>query len=713
MNHIMQMEAISNKLPDKSEVTELPSLPQILLKLVEACYQANVTFEQLSELITKDTALSAKIIAAANSPIYGHPKLLSFERALLVLGLDTIKTIAITAAIHRVFARFSGMGATALKQFWGQSLGCAVMARQLAQLTGYHSPEKAYLVGLLHNSGQLILAMRHPVQYSSMFAGARGEDELILLEQEQFGTNHCRLGAGLVASLNLEPEDADAVLYHHEPVAKLFDAPHLVKIIHLASATIQIPEADASTLAPDDKLFGLTQAMLLETLKQARDQTHGIAQSLGIDVESRHGAATRQNGIQDEAINTRLAETVKNVVLLRSVRPNLTGIASPEPLLGAIRQSAEILFGISAIGFFLYDRHSNCVILKNTSSKNLPATEIRIPYEPGRSLVTDALLNGSPSYFVSNTGSPLPEAIDHGIQQLLQSEGILCLPMISGSNAVGTMVIGISADSMPGLMPRLKPMTMFASESASAIAAHLEQTESVRIAEAETRQLNQLKIRQLAHEANNPLGIIKNYVQILRMKFEQNHPAREDLKIINEEIDRVAGIILRMSDIAKGREDGSEGPANINNIILDLSKVLEDSLLADHRIEVILDLDKELPPLATNRNALKQILINLIKNASEAMPEGGRVSIATQDHVNLDGNEYIEITVADSGPGLPPEILAHLFEPVTSTKGYRHSGLGLSIVSNLVRELGGSINCRSEKKDGTAFRIFLPRKLKD
>jgi signal transduction histidine kinase len=122
-------------------------------------------------------------------------------------------------------------------------------------------------------------------------------------------------------------------------------------------------------------------------------------------------------------------------------------------------------------------------------------------------------------------------------------------------------------------------------------------------------------------------------------------------------------------------------------------------------------MDEELPPIVTRANALKQVIINLIKNAVEAMGEAGTLTVKTEDYVYLSDKEYIEISIADSGPGIPPHILVHLFEPVTSTKGKGHSGLGLSIVNNLIKEMEGLISCRSNHKSGTSFHIYLPREL--
>jgi signal transduction histidine kinase len=104
---------------------------------------------------------------------------------------------------------------------------------------------------------------------------------------------------------------------------------------------------------------------------------------------------------------------------------------------------------------------------------------------------------------------------------------------------------------------------------------------------------------------------------------------------------------------------------------------------------------------------LKQILVNLVKNAIEALTEGGQIEIVNRGHVNRDRKLYLELVVGDNGPGLSAEVLANLFSAVRSTKDGAHHGLGLSIVHSLVKKLQGLITCRSGKT-GTTFEILLP-----
>ncbi len=115
-----------------------------------------------------------------------------------------------------------------------------------------------------------------------------------------------------------------------------------------------------------------------------------------------------------------------------------------------------------------------------------------------------------------------------------------------------------------------------------------------------------------------------------------------------------------------------------------------------------------------SRDALKQVIINLLKNAAEAMTDGGDVTAITarvakdQYKSGKPPADGIEIVVEDTGPGLPDVVKQNLFKPFVTTKNNGHSGLGLSIIEKTVTELGGSISCESRLEEGTQFTIYFP-----
>jgi signal transduction histidine kinase len=144
-------------------------------------------------------------------------------------------------------------------------------------------------------------------------------------------------------------------------------------------------------------------------------------------------------------------------------------------------------------------------------------------------------------------------------------------------------------------------------------------------------------------------------------------------------------------------------------LISNLTELFKPTFYKLDQIESELDLDSEMPVINTDQNKLKQIITNLVKNAAEALPPKGKVTIRTRALVILDGHQYIEISISDNGPGIEPSLLDKLFTPIDTTKGTGHSGLGLTIVKKLVADLNGSIRYSQSNQSGAEFIILLPR----
>jgi signal transduction histidine kinase len=149
---------------------------------------------------------------------------------------------------------------------------------------------------------------------------------------------------------------------------------------------------------------------------------------------------------------------------------------------------------------------------------------------------------------------------------------------------------------------------------------------------------------------------------------------------------------------------------DVNAAIADIIQLIKAAHSAEPKIRIVFEPDKSLQHILTAKDALKQIMINLLKNSAEAMTGGGSITITTRQAVKekLVNEEGIEIVVADTGPGLPESVSARLYSPFVTTKQNGHSGLGLSIVHKIVTDLGGSLSCASSPTNGTSFSIFLP-----
>jgi signal transduction histidine kinase len=212
--------------------------------------------------------------------------------------------------------------------------------------------------------------------------------------------------------------------------------------------------------------------------------------------------------------------------------------------------------------------------------------------------------------------------------------------------------------------------------------------------------------RRVVHEVNNPLSIIKNYLSVLDHKLAQREPVTGEMSILNEEIDRVGQLISGLADLKP--DPDAPRTADLASVADEVIRLFRATAFIPDNIEIVVNMHEPARRIDGDPDVVKQILVNLVKNAIEALaPRGGRIDITNRGHINRDRKLYLELVVSDTGPGLPADVLAKLFSEVSSNKRGPNHGLGLSIVDGLVKQLGGQIACRSSRA-GTSFEILLP-----
>ncbi len=202
----------------------------------------------------------------------------------------------------------------------------------------------------------------------------------------------------------------------------------------------------------------------------------------------------------------------------------------------------------------------------------------------------------------------------------------------------------------------------------------------------------------VAHEVRNPVTVIRGYLQ----RFLEN-PAKcspEIIQLLLKELDRVNGIVSEFLTLASNKVS-EKVRCDLNNLLDEIHPLIYEDA-AGRGIEVDLQLTSNLPVIELDKKEIKQLLLNLARNALDVMSAGGRLTIQTQNHLNA-----ISLSVADTGNGISEEVLLKMFDPFFTTKS-AGTGLGLSVCMSIVARHKGAIEVRSEEGSGAEFIISFP-----
>jgi PAS domain S-box-containing protein len=221
----------------------------------------------------------------------------------------------------------------------------------------------------------------------------------------------------------------------------------------------------------------------------------------------------------------------------------------------------------------------------------------------------------------------------------------------------------------------------------------------------------------IAHDFNNLLTIIKGYTELARQRTEGQSALRNDIERIEDASERAAALVRQL--LAFSRKQVLQ-PKNLdlNSVVHGLEQLLRRLMGEDIRMQT--NLAVEVGTIKADPSQIEQVLMNLVVNARDAMPHGGKLIIETcnveldqryaSEHVSVKPGRYVMLAVSDTGMGMNPETVAHIFEPFFTTKGgSRGTGLGLATSYGIVKQSGGYIWVYSEPGQGTTFKVYLPR----
>jgi signal transduction histidine kinase/CheY-like chemotaxis protein len=420
-------------------------------------------------------------------------------------------------------------------------------------------------------------------------------------------------------------------------------------------------------------------------------------------------------GMRD--VDQQLERRVKELNILYGVGKSVTSLLDLEKVLNRIVEAAVFVTGAEEGSLLLVDQDTGELYLR--AARNLGekfARGFRLKVE--HSIAGQVVKTGQPILQSTQDEETLKVKTGYLVKSLVN------VPLKAKDEVIGVLTVNNKVSSKPFTDNDVHLLSALADYATIAIvnaqlyeetkrwSKELEQkveerTQELRATQEQLLQSEKLaSIGQLAagvaHEINNPMGVILGFTQGILKTLPEDNPLRKPLTNVEKESLRCKRIIQNLLDFARHSEP-TPHLTNINELI-DASCELVEHQISLQNVKLVKDYDPALPSIMADPNQLQQVFINIMLNAYQAMPDGGTLHITTRTV-----SSELQVMFADTGPGIPEENLQHIFDPFFTTKEVGEgTGLGLSVSYGIVKAHGGDIEVDSQMGKGTTLIIKLP-----
>ncbi len=475
----------------------------------------------------------------------------------------------------------------------------------------------------------------------------------------------------------------------------------------------QGPEVRERLLTPDPR--SLASELSAKELKNL-DEVERLRQAL-IAVEQERAELLRLIREQSESLEARVLARTQELLTLNRLITAITSTLDLDQVLSLALAGILAHIPIEAGSLVLLDEARELAFIK-VFPEDIASMLAPIRLKSGQGIVGWVVEHGQAVIVADASRDP---RFCSSVDALtgFKTRSVLCVPMFARGQVTGAIEL-INKREGPFLPSDQDFLTSMAGSLALAIEnARLYKETRKRLHELEqaNRMLvetqNQLirseklaSIGQLtasvAHELNNPLGIILGYTQIALQDIDPDHPVADYLRTIERQTLRCKRIIGNLLGFARQSEPKAE-LADVRSIVEEALNVIAHEL-ARSRIEVVREFAEGVPPIWVDVGQVQQVFFNIIQNAVHAMPDGGRLTIRVEERAGC-----VAIAFSDTGIGIPPENLGRIFDPFFTTKEQgKGTGLGLSVSYGIVTQHGGKIEVESQVGVGATFTVLLP-----
>ena len=580
------------------------------------------------------------------------------------------------------------------------SLFVAELAANLAREMDYPQPNDAYVAGLMHDLGLLWLT-EYRSDYPKVLADSIDERGLSAAEWERYGFDHAELSSDLATRCGFAPGIADAIALHQAEPDAVVSAHPLVRIIAAAEELASYRGSQsAASLEGASRLTKIDGSLLVSLLA---DTTRGMQNTVkGLDLVVEPTMLTLPwsasgGEVEREIVDTGIARTA----LTAFSRSAFIDSSSA-------RQSFEVatrlLLGLDAPVLFVKMLGEDA--LAGAPDPAHPGLDqIQISTQDEQSALAEAYRDDAETRYLNDQRPPGRCAADWQLARWLDSDGLIVVPW-RNPNESGVAVFPCPNGEDPGRDIETGLRKSVTAAATARISERRTDEQTRRDLEESIARRYVEHARRIAHEASNPLTVIKTYLGMIDERVK-DATLKEQLTLLSDELDRVGALVRKASDFTSITPSGP-AHSGVAEILHDLRALYGEALFGRKGINFELRTSPNLPAAAIPPDALKQVFLNLFKNAAEAIPEGGKLTVSAVAGINANGSPCMEIRIVDNGPGLAPERIETLFTAGAKNSDKPGGGVGLPLVRELVASVGGTILCRSQPGSGTVFQIFMP-----
>lgn len=577
---------------------------------------------------------------------------------------------------------------------------------------------------VLHQIDQALLAVQSPEDIAQTALGLMAH--LVPCQWTSVSLFDFEVGEAILLAANLHevPYTQLAKVTALDQFGQLDDLRQGQPLVEDITALDQLHWLDRALVTSG--MFSRIQAPLI-----SRDQLIGCL-TLAADTP---GVFSVEHSAIAEEIATQLALALDNAQLYTETQQRSKGLAALNKAGRAITSILEletVLEQIMAEVRILLEAEGASILLHDPAGDELFFATVIAPDAKMLTGMRLPLTKGIAGWVMQEKQPVLVDDVQHDPRFYdrvdtvtgMVTQSLLAVPLIYKDNAIGVIEV-INKAGEKFRQHDLKMLEALTSSAAIAIAnarlykdlqdrmKTLQETQQQLIQSEKMAALGRL-IASITHEINNPLQSVQTCLTLSREELEgEQRPTKMDryLEIVETEIERVSTIIGRMRDFYRPAANQGLQQVNLHEVV---ESVLELSGKQLQHSEITIERQwlTELPPIEANPDHLKQVFLNLLLNAIDAMPEGGTLRLKTSQARAWPGNSQpsrpgVRLEFKDSGQGMSAETMSHLFEPFFTTKPHG-SGLGLCISYGIIEAHHGQIRVTSQRNVGTTFYIFLP-----